>query len=259
MAEDETPILHTGKPVKVKWLGGESHGQEGVLRRPIKREVETAAPPLYKGNNFYDPTPGNLHYDHYFLRDHEGELYYVHENWLDDFPANIDKPFETTNQRLIREEKERGGPVDLVEGEGVPPEIKKHMNQNLVGRCDTCLRGVFAERWIGTKCNRVKQIGVCEGTIRPIEEFTSASKVRDSKPKDDKFVDPMEESWNKVEKRRSEVDKRVESHLAEKDFEEHGIAFLVDGKRVDPRRVKMMVRTKNPLSISLQDIIDGAN
>lgn len=169
--ENVKQIIHRGKRVKVKWLGGESHGQEGALRRPIKPVTETAAPSRYLGNNFYDANVGNLKYDQYHLRAHGEDLYYVHKDWLDEFPANIDKEYETTNQRLIREELEHGGPMDLVEGKDTPLEIKEFMNQNLVGRCNKCLRPYFVKERIGEVCYQISNDQPCMGTIKPIEEF----------------------------------------------------------------------------------------
>jgi hypothetical protein len=241
VAEDSAQnqrIGHTGKRVRVKWLGGESHGQEGMLPRPIRKEVVTAAPPRYLGNNFYEANPAALMYETYFLKDNFGTLYYVHEDWVAGFPGNIDQAYEPTNARLLREEKERGGPIDLVEGEDAPEDIKKFMNQNVVGRCDRCLRATFKESDLEKECKAIKSGGKkCHGHFVAIKPTAKAT-VQE--------IDPIEESL-----------RHTEDEQAQLDFKLYGIAFLVDGKRVDPKRVKMMVRTKNPLTISLKDILDA--
>lgn len=205
--DDEAELfkVHKGKPFFATFIGGEWHGERKRLRRPLVDTLNVAKPPRYLGNNFYDQNVGNLEYDDYRLERLGDELFYVHKDWLSEWPANKDKPYETRNQRLMREEKERqGGPRDLVE-EGVighsPEVLEKFSLPDKIGRAGT---------------------------------EASEYEVGDSYPK---YV--------------------TEDDLVRKDFEIYGVAFIVNGKRVDPRHVKMMVKTKNPLMIPFKDLIDS--
>lgn len=230
---EEVIKIHQGKPVMIQYVGGEHHGERVRLRRPLKKSNEVAKPTRYLGNNFYDATT-DIGYETYVLMDFNGELYYVVREWLEDFPDCINREHEPTNHRLIREERERGGPKDLVES-GTQKE-KEFLSQNVVGRCNKCLRATFNSNDIGNKCGAIKpNLKKCDGTFVLIADMSPTRSVVKAVP---------------TETRLTEQDKM------QADFEEFGIAFLVDGKRVHPAKVRMMVRTKNPLTISIKDLID---
>lgn len=187
---------HTGKPVLVKFIGGEWHGEIKRLRRPLTQATSVARPPKYLGNNFYEASPGAIEYDTYFLRQDGPDVFYVHESIVDGFPANKNMHYETRNARKMKEERASGGPRDLVE-EGI--------------------------------------IGHSPEMIERLSEV-SEYKVGDEYPK---FV-------------KKSVS---EEELAKADFEKYGIAIMVDGKRVEPKRVRLLVNIKNPLSITLKDLL----
>lgn len=190
-------LKHIGTRKRVKFVGGEWHGESKMLRSPINPISEIAKPSKYLGNNQWDSSVGGIEYDTYHLREFEDNLYYVHESWVDGWPGNINDEYETSNHRKIREERERGGPRDLIS----------------------------------------------DGVIGHSPEVAEAFK----KQIDDLNMDEQTISRSYV---------IPEDELARRDFDIYGIAFMIDGKRVDPHRVKMMVNTKKPLTLSLEDIID---
>jgi hypothetical protein len=105
------PKLHIGKKYIVTYVGGDWHGEKKQVRAPIRESVEVARPPRYLGENYYDAMPSGIGYDTYILLYHADEPYYVINDLVDDFKKNsqevLERHIETTNQRLIRVEKEK--------------------------------------------------------------------------------------------------------------------------------------------------------
>lgn len=105
------PKIHTGRKTLVTFIGGDYHGDTKQLRAPIRSTTEVAKPPKYLGNNFYEASVSALGYETYILTYYNDKPYYVLKSLLDDFNKDPEKiltqKFETTNQRLIREEQER--------------------------------------------------------------------------------------------------------------------------------------------------------
>jgi hypothetical protein len=104
------PKKHIGKRTRVKYIGGDYHGEEKQVRAPIREVVEVARPPKYIGDNQYDPN--RLDYQTYFLfwDDDTDTWVYVWSEWADDYkkdPVSVtSREYESDNNKAIRLEKE---------------------------------------------------------------------------------------------------------------------------------------------------------
>lgn len=141
------PKKHIGKRTRIKYIGGDYHGEEKQVRAPIREVVEVARPPKYLGENHYDPNI--IDYQTYFLfwDDDTDTWVYVWSEWADDYkkdPASVvSREYESDNNkaiRLEREEQERTrklmekdfktwGFAIMVNGKRVHPgEVKLYVN-----------------------------------------------------------------------------------------------------------------------------------
>jgi hypothetical protein len=149
---------HIGKRTRVKYIGGDYHGEEKQVRAPMADTVEVAQAPKYIGKGNYDPNV--IGYQQYVKRIIGDQIYYVWKPWLDDFDINRDevllREYESENNKAIRLEKEAEermrklmkddfnawGFAITVNGKRVHPgEVKlyintkyKHYDQMFIGR-----------------------------------------------------------------------------------------------------------------------------
>lgn len=103
------PRKHIGKRTRVKYIGGDYHGEEKQVRAPIQEAVEVAKPPRYKGKGYYDPA--DIGYQSYVLRRTKNDdLVYVWLPWVKDYDENPDevmlREYESENNKAIRLERE---------------------------------------------------------------------------------------------------------------------------------------------------------